>query len=204
MLKLSFASYNIRSVRHKSAYILDILATGTEILALQETWHESSDDIIIRSIVPDGYYIFEAARPSLVPNHTLHSRQWGGVAILYHDSFTGKQIFTLPSVTTFEYVAVELVRMSSRTIVLSVYRPGSEVLTDQFLVDMDAILSRLTVYKCPVLVMGDFNVHVELNDDPHVQQFLSLIDRLHLQQLVRCPTTNWVVLWISLSLKQIK
>jgi len=44
--------------------------------------------------------------------------------------------------------------------VLLIYRPGSVVVTDAFFTELSAYLEVFALYKCQILVAGDFNIHV--------------------------------------------
>jgi len=71
---------------------------------------------------------------------------------------------TLPvSVLTFESVS------GARTtaVVLLVYRPGSAAVNAQF-TDLESVLEVVALYKCQLLVAGDFTIGVDRNDDRNI------------------------------------
>ena len=67
-----------------------------------------------------------------------------------------------------------------------------------FFEELSAVFDQLAMYQCPVVVCGDFNVHVDVHDDTHA---------VHLAQLLQCydlvqqhsQHTETVTLWISSS-----
>ena len=51
--------------------------------------------------------------------------------------------------------------------VLLLYRPRSVMVTDAFFYELSAYLDVLALYKCQVVIAGDFNIHMEITDDQH-------------------------------------
>ena len=43
-----------------------------------------------------------------------------------------------------------------------IYRPGSAPLTNIFFDELSTVLQLLMTYSCPVIVCGDYNVHVDI------------------------------------------
>ena len=175
-------------MRNKATYVADILYSSIDVLALQETWHESSEDIAIRSVVPPNFSFVEAARPSVIPNLTSCSHQWGGVAILFRKTFNSRSVNGFPNYSSFESVAVELSHASMRFLVVSVYRPGSSAVTLQFFTEFSNMLEYLTVRCCPVFILGDFNIHYERASDNITDQFKSVLKQFDFIQHVTFPT----------------
>ena len=60
---------------------------------------------------------------------------------------------------------------------LGIYRPGSQAVCDAFFDDLSAVLEQLAVYSCPIVVYGDFNIHVDRSDDKRAAQLLQLLYR---------------------------
>jgi len=46
-------------------------------------------------------------------------------------------------------------------VLLAVYRPGSRALSELFFDELSAVFEQLMTYGCPVVVCGDFNIHVD-------------------------------------------
>jgi exonuclease III len=114
--QLHFASLNIRSIRNKAAHIYDILDRGMDLLALQETWHESADDIALKIATPVGYNVIDVPRSQHTCNMTSRLARGGGVAILYRDNIRCKPLHHSPNVSTFEYVAADFQMAASHLI----------------------------------------------------------------------------------------
>jgi hypothetical protein len=73
-------------------------------------------------------------------------------------------------------------------IVTSIYRPGSDPPSCQFFDDITRLFDHLAVYSCPVIIVGDFNIHMELINDPSTAHLVSLLEHFDLHQLVTYPT----------------
>ena len=73
-----------------------------------------------------------------------------------------------------------------------VYRPPPSprngLKTSDFLAEFDELVKELSTRSFKVLLLGDFNVHVDTPAKPDSVQFLSSIDEAGLQQHVRGPT----------------
>ena len=61
-------------------------------------------------------------------------------------------------------------------LVLVVYRPGSSAPTSAFFDDFADVLERVASYACPVLILGDVNIHLDIADDPNTIKWQSVID----------------------------
>jgi len=67
--------------------------------------------------------------------------------------------------TTFEVVAAYVHRAGFSAVVVVVYRPGCCNATQGFFDDFGDLLERLATYSAPLLIVGDFNIHVDDTTD---------------------------------------
>jgi len=150
-----------------------------DVLAITETWHERSESTELRRLIPPGYRCIDAARPlpSNASSDTLAFRNHGGLAFIYRQSLRlqKKNLDAVP--TTFEFLCGFATTASCHFILLGVYRPGSQPPSATFFDDLSAVFDELAVYQCPVLICGDFNVHVDVDNDTHA---------VHLADLLQC------------------
>ena len=75
--------------------------------------------------------------------------------------------------STFEFICVKLLCRSFALVVLLVYRTGP--ITASFYSDLSQVLDHLATFPIPLLVTGDFNIHVERRDDSHSSMLLDLL-----------------------------
>jgi len=186
-----FGTLNVRSVSNKSATICDIIASNDlDILAMQETWHENIDSLSLKRTVPPGYSLVEAARENKLSDKlTTRSNSYGGVAIIYRSKYKAKKVTTLLSCKSMEFVCCRLnTGCQGDMIILSVYRPGSKPLTDEFYSEFTTLLESLATYRCPVIILGDLNIHLERCNDVRTVEFNDLLGSFDLCQCVQEST----------------
>ena len=126
-----------------------ILSLSTPwILFLTEIWLEQNNSaaVLIES-TPPGYSFISEARVS---------RRGGGVAVLFNESFHCKQLS--PGSFQSLYMAIQL-KASPRVLFLSVYRPPKYCA--DFSDDLSELLSMICVDFDCVIIVGDFNIHMD-------------------------------------------
>ncbi|XP_046638649.1 uncharacterized protein LOC124316751 [Daphnia pulicaria] len=151
-----------------------------DVVALTETWltHVNGDQIL-SSMVPGGFSFIQVPRPS--------SRRGGGVAVVFKSTIAATLVTDSQAYDSFEYMDVRL-KFGTRTLrLLVVYRPPRCSESD-FLRDFSCVLEILLVTRDDVLIVGDFNLHVDDEHDQYGRSFMSLIDSCGLQQHVVGPT----------------
>jgi len=73
-------------------------------------------------------------------------------------------------------------------LLLGVYWPGSQALSAAFSDELLALLELQSVYSCPVVVCGDFNIHVDQPDVTHAIHLADLLSSFGCTQHVNEPT----------------
>lgn len=184
---LTMASFNVRSINNKSATISDLISDyHLDVLALQETWHENTDSLSLRFAVPSGYNVVEAARNGKTDiNEMKMNSVGGGVAIIYREQYKCHKVVSLPSVKSFEFVCCRLTTPARYEFtVLSIYRPGSHAVTNEFFNDFTVLMEALATFTCPILILGDINIHLERPDDTHTVEMVELLESFDMNQFV--------------------
>ena len=75
----------------------------------------------------------------------------------------------------------------STTTLLLVYRTG--LVTDTFYKELSSLLEVVAVYKCQIVIAGDFNIHVEQQDDPEAIRLHELLTSFDcVQNVLPVPT----------------
>ena len=176
---VTVALLNIRSLAGKSFLIHDfIIKHNLTFMFLTETWldQDNSAAVHIESSPPNFSFISE----------TRMHKKGGGVSILFNELLKCKQMF-YGSFTSFEYVALQ-VNSSSRAIFLNIYRPPKYC--TYFFDDLVELLSLIcTDFDC-VLIVGDFNIHVDKPEDRWTKELCCVLDNFGLTQHVTQPTHN--------------
>ena len=193
--QLTMASFNVRSINNKSASISDLISEyHLDILSLQETWHESTDSLSLRCAVPPGYNVVEAARNGKtgINEMRMHSTAGGGVAIIYREQYKCHKVVSLPSVKSFEFVCCRITTTARYEFtVLSIYRPGSHAVTNEFFNDFTVLMEALATFTCPIFILGDINIHLERPDDTHTVEMVELLESFDMNQFVTVNTHKY-------------
>ena len=94
----------------------------------------------------------------------------------------------LPECTTFESICVRMTTATGPVIIMNMYRPGSANVSSRFYEELSTVLEALVVYACPVVVGGNFNIHVQDADDSDARRLANLLASFNMVQHVRGPT----------------
>jgi len=73
-------------------------------------------------------------------------------------------------------------------LIIVLYRPGSLAVSSTFIDDVADVFERTSTFACPVIVLGDINIHLDVAADPDTVTFQSLIGSYGLAQHVLSPT----------------
>ncbi|ROI15639.1 hypothetical protein DPX16_20177 [Anabarilius grahami] len=108
----------------------------------------------------------------------------GGLAVI-HRAELKRSPLPLPDLTSMECLAFKCKPPYSMTVLL-IYRPPKPHAS--FLHEIHDLLTSLCSMSTRIVILGDFNIHID-NPSCHLAtEFLSLIDCLCLQQHVKAPT----------------
>jgi len=99
---------------------------------------------------------------------------------LYYESSLHARTIQLPVFSTFE--------VGFNAVVVVVYRPGSCNATQSFFDDFCDLLERLSTLSAPLMIAGDFNIHVDDATDIHASKLSDILSCHSLQQHVNSPT----------------
>ena len=80
--------------------------------------------------------------------------------------------------SSFEYLCGYATTSCGQFLLLAIYRPGSQAVSTAFYDDLSAVFEHLTTYSCPVVICGDFNIHVDQPGDSKLYVFTNCLSRL--------------------------
>jgi len=100
----------------------------------------------------------------------------GGVLVMASADVSLSPIAVPDHSSTFEMVCVRAVTDHFSAIVVVVYRPGFVAVQQSFNDELAAVLDRVAIYKEPIFVVGDVNIRLDRDNDPHVDQLRLLVD----------------------------
>jgi len=177
---------NAQSIGNKSTIISNVIVERRlDVLLLTETWHTAHDDVPLLRCVPPGYTHIDVPRPS------DGSRQnHGGVAAIITSQLTCRVIPPPRQFRTFESVCFSATGSGQTVVNLLIYRPGSLAVTDIFFTELIAYLEVLALYKCQIVIAGDFNIHSERHDNSASQRLADIMFSFDCVQHVPATATH--------------
>ena len=175
---------NARSLRNKSATFVDLVCDSkTDLFAVSETWLTDNDTAILSEITPQGYKLHHCPRRDRIGGGTAlifkESINVGKVSVAGKGSFEASEWLVNPTATT-------------RLRVVIIYRPPYSlkhpVSTSTFITEFSDYLESLVMSSEPLLILGDFNIHMDLPDDTDCRNMSDLLVSMGLKQRVLQPT----------------
>src|SRR6218665_393822 len=196
---LRVASWNARSLTDKHAFVTQSLLEGNlDLLAVTESWHHCSEDSSILRATPAGY--------SSRDNPDVGPAAGGGIVVFFKSSLrvTQVQLTLVPSL--FEALCLSIATPRGPVTVLTVYRPSTTTLTLQFYEEFASVLEDLITRNNQLLILGDFNIHLEDSVSSNSLHFSQLLAQFGLHQHISEPTCSsggWLDLVITSDEEQI-
>jgi exonuclease III len=185
--EISFGLVNARSIKNKTTSMCDYISENQlDIVAITETWlgDGNRDQYVINSLCPSDYNFIHAARTT---------GKGGGVGLLLKSNLPCRRVTKHKSYESFEYLQTVLQPQKSTAVLLCViYRPPPNrkngLSVQQFFDDFSDFLDSIILSKEQLLLVGDFNFHVDVRDDKDAMMFTDLLLSYGLTQHVSMAT----------------
>ena len=178
---LNVGLFNSRSLCNKTAGVFELLSdTNISVCLFTETWLRKGDTSKISEIKDFGYNIA----------HQSRAGRGGGVAIAYrkHLKFSRRAVRAFKSFELIEGV----IKSSSNELLrfCCVYRSCTAKLSNvsDFCNEFDNYLDSLTHLPGKLIIVGEFNIHVEDPTCPDSRKFNQILARYGLIQHVTSAT----------------
>ncbi len=173
-LSFSMALWNCQSAVNKADFISAFSLQSTlSILGLTETWIRPEDP----------------ATPAALSNNFSFSHtpcqvgRGGGIGLLLSNNWKYSTYYALCNYISFESNAITVIAPIKLQIVI-IYHPPGQIIAP-FLEELDGLLSSFMEDGTPILVFGDFNIHLE---KPYATDFHSLLALFDLKRLTTTST----------------
>ncbi|XP_054892197.1 uncharacterized protein LOC129363891 isoform X2 [Poeciliopsis prolifica] len=175
-ITISVGLLNIRSLTKKESFISELLREKQfDFLCLTETWQKKNDLTHLKRAAPDGYSHISQPRSE---------GRGGGVAVLFRDKWLVSSV-SAPSYKSFESTVLQI-HLSVPTILATIYRPPES--NKDFLNDFSSLLTLLWSLSPNIIVVGDFNIHMDKFSKTLTRDFYYLLDSFGMQQYVDVST----------------
>jgi len=175
---LRVGTINARSMRPKAPAISDLVTSKSlDILSITETWLTKRETTAgLTDITPIGFSLYHKPRAG--------RKKGGGIALLLSSSLRFSAM-SIPDYKSFEAICGKVSYGMVSFNVLNVYRPPGS--TGPFLEEFQDVLAHLASFPQHLIVLGDFNIHVDTQATP-TSDFLDTLDSFGLSQHVHFPT----------------
>lgn len=170
-----FALLNARSISNKALYLGDLFTNGNlDFMALTETWQREQEYYHLNELCPPDCSVLGTPRVA---------RRGGGLALIHRNCFRCRLTKSEP----FNSFELQMTKVGNTDFFycILIYRPPGPA--RKFLDEFSDFLSAI-IKLDKVLIIGDFNFHI---DDPFcnaASEFLTLTDSFNLKQHVSGPT----------------
>ena len=162
--------------------IQHIKNSGIDICFLQETFLKSHDGAYLQEIREQGYKVHSVSRSD--------GREHGGLAVVYSPDIKLKPQRLSKSnklYKTLEYFESTLMTNIGLVRIINMYRPtyssSHRYTIKHFLVEFEQFLEALVMKPGYLVLVGDFNIHVE-NNDTNTSAFNNLLKQSNLDLIV--------------------
>ena len=184
---MDVALINVRSINKNGYKVKDyVVDRDCDITAITETWLTDEQDRttqIVKDLCPKGYTMPHQPRTT--------GQRGGGVGLLHKKGITIRPL-TVETFESFEYAEHMLKQSSIWIRIIVLYRPPpsteNRLTNRQFLTEFSSFLERQIILPGELLLLGDFNIHIDDPNDYYAKEFQSLLETFDLTQLVRQAT----------------
>ena len=174
---------NTRSIANKTELFLDyVCEKRSDIIAVTETWLTNNDQAARAAITPCGYKLIDCPRVG---------RTGGGTALIFAQKIDTKLIDSGEK-DSFEFSEYVINSNKNKLRICLIYRPtysaSHPITVPGFLQEFSRYLETVILEPEPLLICGDFNIHVDIVDNRDTIAFLDLLESMALKQHVNFAT----------------
>nr|XP_061827608.1 uncharacterized protein LOC133613810 [Nerophis lumbriciformis] len=167
---------NIRSLSSKTLLVNEVIRDyNLDVIGLAETWLKPDDFFALGEASPPGYAGAHIARPI---------KRGGGVALIHNKNFN-----LTPNLNnkynSFEMLTMRFVTPLPLHLAVIYHPPGPN---SDFISEFSEFVADLVTHADNIIIMGDFNIHMNTPSDPQCMALQTIIDSCGLTQIINEPT----------------
>ena len=150
------------------------------VACITETWFDAKNGHFSHAIKRSGYELHHAYR---------EDKRGGGAAIMYRKNMMVKEGgASATEYTSFEYSSITVTLEAKKKLILVCIYRKQEVLFTAFHDEFSAFMERTLRSGEIMLIVGDFNVWVDIEEDVDATRLKTLMNAYGLSQIVKEPT----------------
>ena len=179
--KVSCGLINIQSVGNKTIKINSLInELDLDILMLTETWlcNNISDSSKIKEMTPKLHNFYHKPR---------ENKLGGGVGIFIKKSFTKVQLMNTINFSSFEHLDVKITSVNKNIRIILIYRPPNKS-KNEFIEELSDLIETFEDTR-NIVLCGDFNLHIDNQNDTYVKRFTDILENNDLINKVNSPTS---------------
>ena len=150
-----------------------------QIACITETWFDSNKGIFTSTIKEEGYNIIHSHRDN---------KRGGGTAVIYKENLKVKRGEASSSkYQSYEFSYIYLKNQGTRILIMCIYRK-QEVACKTFCKELEELLDDVSDTTEALLVVGDFNVWMDVEGNRDAKKLRTLMNAYGLSQQIHEPT----------------
>ena len=182
---MSMGLINVRSVNNKTIEFQEMIASySLDMIVVTETWLNGDDKVVLGNMCPDNFTVHHNPRKSGIG---------GGLAFLHRNNIKVSPLQS-PTYRTMETMMLSINTQAHNYHVVIVYRPPpsakNKLTVPMFKEDLSSLLKSCAVVSNKLIILGDFNVHVNDSNDNLAAFFLDSLSSFGLTQHVTAATSK--------------
>ena len=184
--KLKIATVNTQSIRNKDLQVMELISDHSlDLMVATETWLTDSQ---MDNIWLEGTCLNKDQLRMLVNNRVGH--KGGSIALIYRKEYSVKTTKN-GTKSSFQYSIWSVKARNKHLSIVGLYHPPQSSKNPPNSIFIDEIIDLLTEIL-PVnnnhIILGDFNIHINDNEDVEAQIFSDSMEALGLKHHSMTPT----------------